>query len=135
MVKRYTSPWFEKKRALQAPAAGSVGLLSLADNDGSLVTELDFNGALFVYRTINLIDVGALFSFALSTANLVPGAQVCLRIVADNQGDYILTLPAWNFIGNALAPASITAGKVAILSLTSFGTTDAEVIAAYAEEQ
>ena len=54
-----------------------------------------------------------------------------IRIIGDGS-ERALTFPAgWTFVG-AAAPATLAADKTAILTLTSFGTTDANVVAAYA---
>jgi len=44
-----------------------------------------------------------------------------------------LTFPAWKFVGTK--PTEQAASKVGILTLTSFGTTDADCVAAYAVEE
>ena len=43
-----------------------------------------------------------------------------------------LTFPAWKFVG--ALPTDQAASKVGILTITSFGTTDADCVAAYAVE-
>jgi hypothetical protein len=55
---------------------------------------------------------------------------VTLRLVADGTNRN-LTFPAgWVFLGTA--PASLAAGKTAVLSVTFFGTADADAVAAWA---
>jgi hypothetical protein len=88
---------------------------------------LDFDNALPVYRTISLTG-----DLTLTSANLGPGRQVSLRIVADGS-TRSFTFPGWTFIGGA-APASIAASKTGILSLVSYGVADADVVAAYSVE-
>lgn len=64
-----------------------------------------------------------------TTSNLTAGRTVTLKIA--NGGTLrAFTFPAWIFVG-AAAPASIAASKTAILTITSFSTTDANCIAAY----
>lgn len=70
---------------------------------------------------------------AFTSANLAAGESISIRIVADGSTRN-LSFPAdWTFLGSA-APASIAAGKVAILSLKAYGSADADVVAAYSEE-
>lgn len=66
----------------------------------------------------------------LLSSNLANGREVRLRLVCDATGR-TLTFPTdWKFVGTK--PANIAASKVAILSLAAFGTTNADVVAAYA---
>ncbi|MDB5268042.1 MAG: hypothetical protein JWP58_1082 [Hymenobacter sp.] len=68
---------------------------------------------------------------AFTTANRRSGGQKVLRIICDGI-DRTLSFPsAWDWLGTA-APTSLAAGKKGILSLTSFGTAETDVIAAYA---
>lgn len=66
-----------------------------------------------------------------TTSNLGVGRVVVLRIICDGSNRTFTFPSGWTFVGGA-APTSITASKTAILSLTSFSTTDASVVAAYA---
>jgi hypothetical protein len=87
---------------------------------------LDFLNA--VYRTVTLAG-----DIEFQTSNLAAGRQVAVRVVADGSSRN-LTFPAgWTFL-SAAAPATIDANKTAVLSLTAFGPTDADVVAAWAVE-
>jgi len=69
----------------------------------------------------------------LTTSNLGVGRAIALRIVCDGS-DRTLTFPGtWTFLGTM--PVNIAAGKTGVLSLTSFSTTDADVIAAWGVEE
>lgn len=84
---------------------------------------LDFNGD--SYKTVSLTG-----DIIFQTSNLSAGKALAVRVVADGSAR-TLTFPAtWKFLG-AAAPSAINASKVAVLSVTSFGTTDADVIAAW----
>ena len=101
------------------PASG-YGTLSYA----AQVT-LDFAASDKTMNTISL--TGAL---ELLSSNLANGREVRLRLVCDAT-QRTLTFPTdWKFVGTK--PANIAASKVAILSLAAFGTTNADVVAAYA---
>ena len=68
-----------------------------------------------------------------TTSNRAAGKSEVVKILCDGS-DRGFTFPAtWIFIG-AAAPATIAAGKTAILSLICFGTTDADVLAVYTVE-
>jgi hypothetical protein len=79
------------------------------------------------FRTVTLAG-----NLTITTSNLAVGRSLALRIVADGSLR-TLTFPAtWDFLGTK--PADIAASKVGVLSLTSFSTTDADVVAAWAVE-
>ena len=92
---------------------------------GPIVT-LDFNPEDVPYKTVALTG-----NVTFITANLSPGCSLSLRITG---GGVLRTLTfpvGWSFLG-AAAPANLAANKVGVLSLTSYGSTDADIIAAYA---
>lgn len=79
-------------------------------------------------RQINTISLTG--NLELLTSNLANSREVRLRLVCDGT-QRTLTFPTdWKFVGTK--PANIAASKVAILSLAAFGTTNADVVAAYA---
>jgi hypothetical protein len=86
---------------------------------------LDFSGA-----PSNVRDIALTGNLTLVTTGLASGRSITARLVADGS-TRTLTLPAWVPVGSAL-PTSLAAGKTAILTVTSFGTTNAECVAAYA---
>jgi hypothetical protein len=86
---------------------------------------LDFEALDSQYRTISLTG-----DLELTTSNLANGRSLVIRLVND-ASQRTLTFPTdWKFLGTK--PANIAASKVAVLSLTAFGTTNADVVAAYA---
>lgn len=90
-------------------------------------TNLDLAALDSQYRTISLTG-----DLTFTTSNLANGRTVVLRLVADGTARN-LTFPAgWKFIG--AKPTNIAASKSAILSLTFFGSADADCIAAYGVE-
>lgn len=91
--------------------------------------------------TLNLDMAGAtLRSTGVLTGNIVltanarlAGRSVTLRIL-NGATERTLSFPAgWKFVG--AKPESIAVSKVGILTLTAFGTTEADIVAAYAEEE
>ena len=87
-------------------------------------TSLNFAG-----DQLQTISIAANTTF--STANLAAGRSKTIKITTDGTLR-TFTFPAWKFVGTE--PADQAASKVGILTITSFGTTDADCVAAYAVE-
>lgn len=84
----------------------------------------------FAARNRQINTISLMGSLELLSSNLAIGQEVRLRLVCDGT-QRTLTFPTdWRFVG--AKPANIAALKVAVLSLASFGTTNADVVAAYA---
>ncbi len=89
---------------------------------------LDFEALDAQYRTISLTG-----DLELTTSNLANGRTLVLRLVCDAT-ERTLTFPAdWPFLEDT-KPATIAASKTAVLSLTAFGTANADVVAVYAAQ-
>lgn len=88
-------------------------------------TALDFLGDSF--RTVTLTG-----DITFTTSNRMAGRSLTIRIVGDGSVR-TFTFPAWKFVG-AAAPASLAANKIAILTITAFGTADTDIVAAYSAE-
>jgi hypothetical protein len=88
---------------------------------------LDLDPTLDDFRTLTLAG-----NITFTTTNLAAARSKTIRIIGDGT-ERTFTFPAWKFVGTA-APTTIAVNKTAILTITSFGTTDANVIAAYAVE-
>lgn len=94
-------------------------------------TTLTYGSTTNINFNTNLQTVSLTGNITFTTSNLVTGRAAAVRVISDGS-TRTFTFPAgWTFIG-AAAPANIAASKTGILSLTSFGTTDAGVVAAYA---
>lgn len=79
------------------------------------------------YQTLNLEG-----DVTFTTSNRAAARSKTVQIIADGSTRN-LTFPAWTFVG-AAAPSTLAAGKVAILTLTAFGTADTDIRAAFAAE-
>jgi hypothetical protein len=97
---------------------------TLSSPSYSSTLNLDFTAADFF--TVTLAG-----NITFTTSNLAAARCVSVRIVGDGSIRNLTFPGTWTFIGSA-APTALAASKTAILSLTSFSTTDANVIAAYA---
>lgn len=85
---------------------------------------IDFASTAFI--TENLSG-NAMFN----TSNLDIGRSVSLRLINDSSTHSLSFPTGWKFVGSS-SPTGIAANATAILALTSFGTLDSDVIAAYA---
>lgn len=69
-----------------------------------------------------------------TTSNLKEGGEIKILMTADGGGPYTLAFPAgWTWVG--AVPTQLAASKSAVLSLTSVGTSDSDVWAAYKAEE
>ena len=98
---------------------------NLIHDISTTTTTLDFSG-----DQLQTISISADTTF--TTSNLAAGKSKTIKITTDGTLR-TLTFPAWKFVGSK--PANQAASKVGILTLTSFGTTDADCVAAYAVEE
>lgn len=70
-------------------------------------------------------------NLTLTSSNLAAGRTVTIRLACDGTAR-TLSFPSWKFVGGA--PSTLAASKTAVITMTSFGTTDADVVAAYSSE-
>ena len=98
---------------------------NLIHDISTTTTVLDFSG-----DQLQTISISADTTF--TTSNLAAGKSKTIKITTDGS-TRTLTFPAWKFVGTK--PTDQAASKVGILTLTSFGTTDADCVAAYAVEE
>lgn len=90
----------------------------------ALTVNLDMQAIAGLYRTISLTG-----NLTFTTSNRASGRTVVLRLICDAT-QRNLTFPAdWKFVGTK--PSNIAANKTGILTLSYFGTADADCIAAY----
>ena len=87
---------------------------------------LDFSGADF--QTVTLAG-----DITFTTSNLAAGRSKTVRIIGDGSSRNFTFPGGWIFVG-AAAPTALAANKTAILTMTRFGTADANVVAAYSAQ-
>jgi hypothetical protein len=112
------------RRIAAATAAGADNLATTLSYAASV--ELDFASAPF--ETVTLAG-----NITFTTSNLAAGRSKTIRIIGDGSSRNFTFPGGWIFVG-AAAPTSLAANKTAILTMTSFGTTDANVVAAYSAQ-
>lgn len=145
--------WFFANISVSGTIAGNAATATALET-GRTINGVSFNGTANITIPAYAIDTHSTLTYAattnidftsdnfrtetltgnvtFTTSNLEAGRSVTIRIIGDSSLR-TLTFPAWKFVG-ATAPASLAANKIAVLTLTSFGTTDANVVAAYAAE-
>jgi hypothetical protein len=125
-----TSPTFITPNLGVATATSLTATKAFQAYQGSLThagtVTLDFDTT----TTVNAITLTGAVTFA--TSNLATNRTYRLKITGTST-NAVPTFPAWKFLGGA--PSVITASKVSMLSLEAWGSADANVVAAWAEEQ
>jgi len=109
-----------------APAFTSTGAVSARTFSGSVAsttTALDF-----ATETFKTISIAAATTFTAS--NYSAGRTVTVRVTSDATLRALTFPTGWVFVGTK--PTSIAASKTGILTITSFGTTEANCVAAWA---
>lgn len=91
-------------------------------------TDIDFAAVTGTYQTVSLTG-----DVTFTTSNRAAGRSVVLRIICDGTNRNFTFPAGWKFLGVS-APASITANKTAVLSVTLFGTADSDAVCAYSVE-
>lgn len=104
-----------------APATGFNTLAYAA------TTNLDMAALDQQYKTLTLTG-----DVTFTTSNLANGRRVSIRILP-GASQRAFTFPVgWDFLGpTGTKPATIAANKTAVLSLTFYGSTDDDCVAAY----
>ena len=122
--------------AISAGATATGGPVITNPTSTTPAVQVDLDGTPF--QTIELDGGGGspkTYTFS-SLANQSGSSvkTVTLKVTGTGTGTATLTLPPWVWPERAsgAAPTGIATGKVALLSLTSFGAGDANVIAAFA---
>jgi hypothetical protein len=89
---------------------------------------LDLSADSIIYRLEN--DGGAT---TFTGSNYTAGKSATVKLETTGAGSSNLTFPAgWVFI--SFKPTTLGEGKVAVLSVTSFGSAESDVVAAWSEE-
>jgi hypothetical protein len=108
---------------LRATALESAALI--VETAGSDSVTLNFAEDRIVTRA-------AAGNITVTGASYTPGKSVTLRVVSGGSSRNISFPANWKFV--SFKPTSIAASKTGILAVTSFGVTDADVVAAWAVE-
>jgi len=99
----------------------AIDVTTLATTSGTQGLDLSAHGYLTHAITGNI---------TYAATNYADGRSVTVRITSDGTARNLTFPTNWVFVG--AKPTSIAASKTAVLSVTSFGTTEANSVAAYA---
>jgi len=109
--------------ASRAVTSDKLKVLDVSTLTGANIT-LDFTGAGHLTHALT-----GNTTYTVNTATYGPGRTLTIRITATNTR--LLTFPSsWVFLGTR--PTAILANKNGVLSVTCFGTTEADCVAAWA---
>ena len=101
------------------------GIQNLVHDTSATTVALDFSA-----DQLQTITVAATATFTCAT--YIAGASKTIKILDSGSGQTLAFPAGWKFVG--AKPTAIVASKTGILTLTCFSTTEASVVAAYAEE-
>jgi hypothetical protein len=103
------------------------------DNVQNLIHDIDgTSGALnFSDNQLQTDTISSNTTYS-TPSNIAIGRSKTVKLLCDGT-TRTLSFPAWKFVG--VKPTEIVANKTAILTLTCFGTTDADIVAGYAVEE
>jgi len=99
----------------------AINVATLATTSGTQLLDFTSQGYLTHSITGNI---------TYTSQNYSEGKSLTVRITSDGTARNLNFPASWVFVGSK--PTSLAASKVAILSVTSFGTTEANCVAAYA---
>ena len=72
-------------------------------------------------------------TLTLTTSNRAIGRSKTLKMSNTSGSTQTLNFPAWKFVG--AKPTEQAGNKIAILTVTCFGTADTDIVAGYAVEE
>jgi len=98
------------------------------DNIQNLIHDISTSGVDIDFDEDELQTISISANTTFTTANRVAGRSKSLKIITDGTLR-TLTFPAWDWVSDI--PANQAASKNGYLTLTSYGTTDALIVAAY----
>ena len=98
------------------------------DNIQNLIHDISTSGTDIDFNEDELQTISIVANTTFTTANRVAGKSKTLKIITDGTLRTLL-FPAWDWVSDI--PANQAASKNGYLTLTSYGTTDALIVAAY----
>lgn len=134
LVKLYVLRLTEKY-AFQSVVNVPEGTVALTESEGVTHSTLPYNPVVYLnfkdadYRTLSLSG-----NIVFAAQHHFPGKAISIKVRnLSGVSSYNLSFPtSWIFLGSMGKPSSIAPSRTGILSVTSFGNSDADVIAAWA---
>jgi hypothetical protein len=115
-------------------AAGGYAVVQRGTTSAATPDTLAYAAALALDFAATPVRTLALTGNVLfTTTNRTSGGEKVLRILGDSTARTLSFPSGWAWL-NSAAPTSLAAGKTAILSLTCFGTSESDVVAAYSAQ-
>jgi hypothetical protein len=102
------------------------------DNIQNLIMDTSASGTDIDFAEDQLQTISIAANTTFTTANRAIGKTKTIKITTDATLR-TLTFPSWKFVGTM--PTEQAASKIAILTVTCFGTADTDIVAAYAAEE
>ena len=101
------------------------------DNVNNIIYDIETTTTELDFAEDDIVTISISANTTFTTANIAAGKTKVVRITTDGTLR-TLTFPSWDFIGTK--PTEQAASKVGLLSLVSFSTDDANIVASYAVE-
>ena len=104
------------------------------DNVQNLIHDISGGALAIDFSADQLQTLTITNNSTFTTSNRATGKSKTYKLYnSSGSSTYTFTFPAWKFVG--AEPADIAPTKIAILTLTCFGTADTDIVAAYAVEE
>lgn len=118
-----------------SPLTVPAGVVLYVDEEDLTAGTLVYNPTIFLdFRGPDYQSVSLAGNITFATQKHAPGRAIVVR-ARNTSGVTARNLtfpPSWIFLGPSGKPSTIAPSRTGILSITSFGTSDADVIAAWA---
>lgn len=98
---------------------------------GLTLTTITYSATPDIATTANLQTIALTGDAAFTASGYAAGQYVTVRVVCDGTNRTISFPATWVWVGS-VAPTTLIASKVGLLSLVVFGTTEATVVASWA---
>ncbi len=104
------------------------------DNVQNVIHDISaMSGTAINFNNDQVETMGFSANLTLTTSNRATGRSKTLKMSNTSGSTVNLTFPAWKFVG--AKPTEQAGNKIAILTVTCFGTADTDIVAAYAVEE
>jgi hypothetical protein len=127
--------YFDTTKVMQITDATGIDINgNNIDNVQNVIHDISaMSGTAINFNNDQVETMGFSANLTLTTSNRATGRSKTLKMSNTSGSTVNLTFPAWKFVG--AKPTDIAGNKIAILTVTCFGTADTDIIAAYAVEE
>ena len=126
--------YFDTTKVMQITDATGIDINgNNIDNVQNVIHDISaMSGTAINFNNDQVETMGFSANLTLTTSNRATGRSKTLKMSNTSGSTVDLTFPAWKFVG--AKPTDIAGNKIAILTVTCFGTADTDIVAAYAVE-